>query len=265
MWQDFFIQLLKKYFEEAKAKNPRFSMRGYALKLGLSVSTLSDLLAGKSSLSEVRALAILEKINCPSRKKNKILLLMKKELDLDQSELPSQLYSVFSDWRQRGVLFSFDCQPPPSPGQLAKKLGLSELAVQKIITDLLQHKFLVQNRNGEISRDKTTWRTSDGITSEEVRKLHRANVDLARAALEKIPTENRDFTSVTLAIKADALPRLRQEIRDFYSRIITLMDEESCSEVMQVSIQAFPLCHELGEEGPQASALGPKKDNQRLL
>jgi uncharacterized protein (TIGR02147 family) len=57
--KDFLLQ----YYQNAKAKNSKFSKRSFAKKLEISSSSLSEIITGKRKVSYKKALALASKIN----------------------------------------------------------------------------------------------------------------------------------------------------------------------------------------------------------
>ena len=62
------------YFENAKKRNPSFSLRAFAKLVGISPSLLSQILNGNRELTSSIAARILEKISIEEGLKNEILL-----------------------------------------------------------------------------------------------------------------------------------------------------------------------------------------------
>ena len=56
-------KLLRMKFGEIKAKNPAYSQRAFARRLGLSSGSLSGILSGKRAVSEKKALALAKRLN----------------------------------------------------------------------------------------------------------------------------------------------------------------------------------------------------------
>jgi len=93
------------------------------------------------------------------------------------------------------------------------------------------------------------WRPSDPLvsTGPEVKGLHyvqyhRTMIGRALRALDDLPPEERDISSVTLALDADGIARLKERLRRFRRDLLQLSAEEaSPHRVVQVNLQLFPL------------------------
>jgi uncharacterized protein (TIGR02147 family) len=67
-------------------------------------------------------------------------------------------------------------------------------------------------------------------------------IDLAKRALDQLPREQRDISSLTLCVNESALPLLKQRIRDFRQELLQLAELWGAPErVVQLNFQMFPL------------------------
>ena len=67
-------------------------------------------------------------------------------------------------------------------------------------------------------------------------------LDLAKRALDHLPREERDISSLTLCVAEAALPLLKQRIREFRQELLQLAAQEASPErVVQLNFQMFPL------------------------
>lgn len=112
------------YFENAKKRNPSFSLRAFAKLVGISPSLLSQILNGNRELTSSIAAKILKKITIEEGLKNEILLTYQRyekrkkdtlkeiyniissdnSLDLNYKDINAKKFPLLSSWRAR-VLF----------------------------------------------------------------------------------------------------------------------------------------------------------------
>lgn len=251
-WHAELIDIIRKDFADRKEKNPRFSLRSYAQRLGLSSGSLSDLLNEKRNwhVSRLRAAEITEKLSLSEKARNKLLLKMELQPKFQKSELTKENYDMLTDWTYYPILFSFDLPiEHRAPEVIARKLGIPVQKVESVTEDLIQRKFLSRNQNKEVFRPDVFLTTTDSEPEVAqtppgalVRKHHEISLDLAKRALHEQPSEVRDITSLTFAGNKQQLQALREEIRKLYEKAstVTTLDQEPDT-VYRLSVQLFPV------------------------
>lgn len=84
-----------------------------------------------------------------------------------------------------------------------------------------------------------------------VRHFHRQSLLLSMEAIESLPKELRDLSSLTVSIPAEGYPRLVEMAREFRARVLaTVAAMDQPDRVYQMSLQIVPLA--LPEERPDA-------------
>lgn len=80
-WQKQLEKHIKDDFLTSKNRNPRYSLRSFAKRMGLSHSTVSEILHEKNAwtFTETRALKIIEKLNLSPAAKNALRLTIQPE------------------------------------------------------------------------------------------------------------------------------------------------------------------------------------------
>jgi len=81
--------ILKAQLQRRKELNPRFSLRSFALKLGLAPSKVSEVLSGKKKLSAARLEDLAKRLNLKGKEKE--IFLISAELESSKSKDKSQL------------------------------------------------------------------------------------------------------------------------------------------------------------------------------
>ena len=65
-----YLKLIKQVYTERKTRNKKYSLRAFARDLDIPVSSLSELLSGKSGISKERAIKVADKLNLSIKEKN---------------------------------------------------------------------------------------------------------------------------------------------------------------------------------------------------
>jgi len=93
------------------------------------------------------------------------------------------------------------------------------------------------------------WRARDGFLRDGsvaqapmVRHYHRQSLLLSMEAIEAIPKDQRDLSCLTVSIPIDEYPRIVEMVRDFRSRVLSVVSEmRDPDSVYQLSLQLVPL------------------------
>jgi uncharacterized protein (TIGR02147 family) len=232
-------KLLKETLEDRCQVNPRYSMRAFARDLKISSSRLSQILHGKQGLSEDRALEIARLLGLStreaeifrtqvrasdSRSKSKRRVA---EIELESRQLASSptqtlqmdAFRVISDWYHFALL---ELTTLPSfkseSAWIAKRLGISRHEVDQAI-ERLKRLELLEEKRGRLRSTETHLYTGEGVPSEAIRKFNKQILAKAVQAIDLQPLEERDITTLTVAISASDLPEYRDMIRDLRRRI----------------------------------------------
>ena len=83
-----------------------------------------------------------------------------------------------------------------------------------------------------------------------MRDFQAETLRLARESLERHPKEERDISTVTLAVSRRALPELKERIAEFRKSLLGMVKESpDYDEVYQFNVQLFPVTRN-AEHGP---------------
>lgn len=242
MWQKSFVKLLESSYQKLVAKNPRYSRRAFAKKIGVSSGTLSDVLKQKTRLTPERALEIMERLDLSMRDRSRMLVLLGKSEKIRQQLSSSKEYTVMENWLYRTVLFAFDIETVSmTPEILSEKLGIPQEKISTIVEHLLELKLLTQSDDGKITRTKVMWTVPDSFVESFAHNIYFQNLELAGKAVKKMPAAQRDFTTLTFAGNSRQLGEARKEISKFYEKMLALMEEPATDNVYQISVFLHPL------------------------
>ena len=115
--QNLIQDILLKEYRDAKARNPSFSQRAFAKRLGLSSGAMSSIFNGKRNVSKDMALKLLEGLGTSPKQKSKIIeeftkpssqkpvkrSVKERLLSMDQFEVIADgiHFSLFSSWKRK--------------------------------------------------------------------------------------------------------------------------------------------------------------------
>jgi len=256
-----YSDLLKALLERKSAGNSQFSLRAFARTLGISASQLSRILSKKVPLT----LDMAEKIGpslfsassgkqdffvdlvrlCNSGEGEPQILeyLYNKLLNLDADELDQARLRCLSDW---SVVVAFDAFglacPPRSDSDLATMLGIPVRDAAVAIRQL-EHAQLLEAHEGWYRRKVTRFYTTCDVPSNVIRGLHRQLIGKAMHAIDGQDVSRRYLRGMSISLKAEMLPKVRELIEAFCLEVEKL-EQESAGQsdaLYQLNLQLFDL------------------------
>ena len=256
-----FRRYLQNELELCKLKNPAFSMRAFANKIGLAASTTSQVLSGKRNISLSMAKKITERLGLSPQDERRLLMpfvqgkpfTKQSARDLlkhNYHRLNQAQFEVIAKWYYFAILSLMELpeytQLPDLqklPGWMAAKLNIPSTTVTHVLKNLL----LLGLIEGDIEKNQRPLFTGrplhspDEVAVEAVKKAHMDSFDLARRSLLEDSLDVRDFNSLTLAINPEQIIEAKKIIRKFLDEIDGLLAQGEKKEVYHLAVQMFPL------------------------
>ena len=241
MWQNYLHQELKKYLADAKKRNKRYSLRSLAKKCDLSASTVSEVLSGKKALSGKVALKLLPHINLSAEKQIELLHLIQENKLVSRRLLTPNQDHLIENWHAFAILNLFELKLKiQTSAEVAERLNLPTELVQKTIADLIQLGLLIEEK-GKIYSSGKHWKSTDEISSSTIKKSHAHSLQTALQALNELPVEIRDFTSIIFPGNPKQLKKAKTEVRKFLEKMAKIMSQGDLESVYKLNVQVFPL------------------------
>ena len=243
--------LLHRKLTDIRKKNPQYSTRAYAKKLGVSSGTLTEILNGarpvtKKMAERISIKLMLDPMERSSVLKDYITAANQKRVSKDQLEylkLSMDQFALMSEWYYFAILSMMQTRDFISTIEfVAERLGLSLSITEKAIERMIRLQVITISEDGTWIRSKGGHRTSDDLSNTSIQKNHFQTLELAKKALEEREVEERDFTSLTLPLDYQNLPEAKQMIRKFQNDLYERFNrEEKPKDVFRISVQLFPL------------------------
>lgn len=242
-------QTLQTALTDAQTRNPAYSLRSFASKLGLSPSSLSEILNGKRRVSRKIALRVTERLCLPPEQKDALLGLFPQQ---GTGELPeaSKVYTllsadqfhIVSEWQHFAILSLAETKGFKGRASwIAERLGIKQSEAQTALDRLLRMGLLAVGKRGDVVSTGNEFTSSDDVTSSAVKRAHVKNLELAASSLDRDAVTARDFSAVTMAIDPAHLPVAKKMIREFQDRLSLFLETGNRTEVYKVCMQLFPL------------------------
>ncbi len=239
-----FRRVLEKHFNARRKVNPNYSIRAFANLLKISSSALSAMLSGKRSITSEMCLRLGTGLGMSVEEIQRLV-----EGELDHTPIELSAFSVISDWHHYAILelmrtkgFKQDVR------WIGQKLKISSTETLCAVNRLKEAGFIKTLDDGrwvevgDTAKTNITGRTSSAGS----RKLQKQILERAICALEELPIDVRDNTSITIAIKPEILSEVIQKIKVFRRSLASFIEEESealggPTEVYNLGIAFYPL------------------------
>lgn len=130
------------------------------------------------------------------------------------------------------------------PAWIARTLvpAISVAQAKRAIAVLLDLGLLVRDESGRLVQPQELVETPEGPLGHHVAEFHRAMMAHAAKALDLVPREEREISSLTLCLSAKQFEQLKAELTAFRSMLLQRYQVEPDAErVVQLNFQLFPL------------------------
>ena len=242
------IKVINLEYSERQRKNSRYSLRAYARYLGLDVSHLSKFLQGKKGLSRARLISLGKKLNLGNPWLIQVQTVTprgKKPTgvyhELDELQFRKMYHWYYSAVFELPLLKGFQ----PNPLWIAKTLQITTEQAEGALS-ALHASGLLNNRLGAkkttMSRPLSMSYYRPGQTSQERRENQRQLLGKAIEALDEVPIEWREQSSMIMATNTKNLEKARLLTKKFRRDMDRLMSKgKNCQDIYALNISLFPL------------------------
>jgi uncharacterized protein (TIGR02147 family) len=248
---------LRTHFLALQRKNPSFSLRAFAQKLQLSPSALSEILNGKRKVSRQLAEKILAQMGTDPQEQSKILSLFQKSSrpdfqdesanDRKYLELKSDQFQMISKWHHFAILSLVETKGfQANLLWIAKRLGIKLPEAEQALERLERMGLIQWSRSQKkIKLTHAQLSTTDDVANPAIRQSHYEDLHLSTQALDQVAVEDRDFSSLTIAIDKSKLPEAKKMIREFQDRLCAFLETGEQDEVYKLNFHVLPLTREV--------------------
>lgn len=264
-------QFLKEHFELRTIRNPSYSLRAFARDLGLSPSTLSEVLHAKQGLSRRLAVEICERLGIQGVEKEFFCELVDSEHARSQTQkqvalqrlnklraeyqfrdLTLDRFDFVAEWHHMALLELMETKGfRPDWDWIAKRLNITLDEAQKSFQRLIRMGLIDQDTQGKWRPNDVFTDTGSDVSSEALRNFHKTIVNKALQAQEEQTLDEREFQTAVMAVSRAQLPELKKAVRAFVRQFCAenYSGVEQKDSVYALSLQFFELTQ---DEGGQA-------------
>ncbi len=241
--------VLLEEFASAQARNPNYSMRAFAKKIGISQAAISQILADKRPVTKKCAEKILRGLDKTPAELSEILH-PESDSNLSFKAIDMDTYHTIADWYYFAILSLAETRDFQSSTRwIAERLGISEKRAAEAISRLQRLDLI--NRDPKSKKLVPTgmqFEAVSAIANPALKKACRQNIELAQSALETTEFVERDFTAITLCFDPDKMDVAKKMIKNFRRNFCKVMEKSPKKEVYKLSVQLFPLTKKRGQK-----------------
>lgn len=246
-------QRIQAELDKRKLQNSSYSLRALARDLNLNHSLLSRIIASKIQMTP----KIFERIAEPLKLTPEELTLFKNEIKnrkkIQSKEkivtenfrtLEIEEFKIVQDWYNFAILEIVKLDGFESnPEWISKKLNISAEEASLALERLVTLKLLQKKSNGAYAKVSTHLSVMNpGFTASAMKERQKAVLFKAIHALENLPINLRDNSSMTLSIDSSMLPEIKEKIKKMRRSLANNITDKSKKrdQVYELSISFFP-------------------------
>ncbi len=257
-----FREFLKDDLLERKTRNPGFSIRAMATKLGLNSSTLTRILNDKRNLSSnllpifVKFLGLRSKETeyfthmvafCQAKSERRRMAEYREMAKLRSSrakEIAQPHYAFYEKWYYTAIrellrFFPFTGDFQTLGAMLDPAITMPE--ARRAVNLLLDLGLISRDKNSYVVRDSslTTGALWHGAA---VQQFHQDTLGKALEALDRIPRQERDYSTMTMCYSSEGYKKARELLKHTREELTRIEElDHGRNRVYQVNMQLFPL------------------------
>lgn len=242
-----FLSWFQREYSKRKELNPQYSVRAFAKFLQIAPPSVSHLLSGKRTPSIKYAKGLMLKLGCTPLERSTILnSLTKSSREVDEIKeyelIAIDSFKFISEWYHYAILELISTkQFRLSLKWIASELEISKCEV-KLAIERLERLSLIKIKGGKVVKmNNLVTNYEEGITSSAHKKLQRYVLERALSSLELVPPEEKDITSMTMAIDETRLDEAKTLIKNFRRSLCNLLEEGVQTRVYNLGIQLYPI------------------------
>jgi len=256
-------ELLKQYYQQRKDAMPLYSYRMMGQKLGLDASQLfrilqkeqhlpsrcvplaKDLLGFTGRSAEYFDLLVAAYRTHVPAKRSELLEKAFMLRDVERCSVQNKELRFLSQWWIPAVRSYLEISGgKANPVEIAERLHprITQEQATEAIELLKELGFVKKLSSGRLGLSQTHLTASGPEKSRAVREFQKQALTLGISALDGIPVEERDISTLTLAVDADCFSDLREMAREFRRQVQKRVEESTSPDrVMQMTMTFYPL------------------------
>lgn len=260
---------LKDLLEDKKRVNRLFSHRAVLQKMGItSTGFLANVISGRKNLTpaQVQKLSQIMKLKAAEARYFECLVLFNQAKSLDDKNnqmrrlvanqkvetktLARKQLNLFSKWHyvvMRELLYFHKLKDDFRTAARMLIPSITTEEAERAVKELEDLEVLSKDAEGFYLQKDSAISTGNEIRSLQVANFQVETMDLAKAAIDRFPLEERDISCMTMTLSQGSFEQVKSEIQAFRKRLSAIaIADEKVDQVFQCNIQFFPVTRKEG-------------------
>lgn len=249
---------LQKQFTDRSRVNSRYSLRAFSRLLQMEASSVSQIMSGKRNPSKKVVDHICDRLSVGPETRESFTVTSKmsrKQVEtapLNFQQLAQDAFAIIADWYHYGILeLTFVEDFESEPEWIAKRLGISSVEASIAIERLLRLELLARVDGRLLKTERFITNYSEGLTGPALKELQRQLLKKALEAIDMTPLEQKDITSMTMAIDPKKIPEAKARIKKFRRQLCEFLEDGERTVVYNLGVQLFPLSTATQSQGDE--------------
>lgn len=258
-------EYLRNQFDERKSMHAFYSYRLFSQKAGFkSPNFLKLVIDGDRNLTKESVYKVVKAFSLNKREaeyfENLVFLNQSKTLDeknvylsrviryrskTDSRMLEESEFEYYSKWYNpviRELVTAVDFKGNYKKLSMAVIPSISVVEAEKAVELLLKLNFIYKNVDGSYKITAISLTTGSQVRSVAVANYHKEMMRLASESIERIPSSERDISSVTVNLSEENFKIAIEKIQMLRREIMDLAESENNPQrISQLNLQLFPL------------------------
>ncbi|MBN1600379.1 MAG: TIGR02147 family protein [Chitinispirillaceae bacterium] len=254
---------IKDFYDEKKAQNSNYSYRYIAGKIGVDHALVLKILQGKRHVSNGKAECVASFLGLSVRQKEYFMLLVtfgkaknneERKLyfekilafsEISEKQIDSAHYEFYQHWYYTAVREILNIVKFKDDYQMLSEtvhppISISE--AKKAVKILCNLGMVIPDENGHYRLSDRFVTTGEKWKSIAVRSFQKEACSLAASAIDSVPKDERDISTVTVSLNNEGVNRIREALADLRREIIEIAAScHSVDRAFQVNLQLFPV------------------------
>jgi len=258
----YYQKCLKEELAQRLQKNASYSLRSFARSLQIDPTALSKILNGQKIPTPSLSKKILEQLPLSPKEQKLFLHSMAKAYEdegvqrkkpeikkilsqlnthFPKHDLTVDYFRIISDWYNYAILQLVQTEGfQNDPRWIAKQLGIQEVEV-KLAVERMKELEILKEEGGKLIRIPQGLTIKDkSITTPALRKRIKQITDKSVQSLENDPIEQRNHSTLTMAIDPEKIPLAKELIQTFMNQLADALQTNK-KRVYELQVNLFPL------------------------
>ena len=240
-------EIIKEVYLEKKMQNNKFSVRAFALSMGVPPGRLSEIIAGKRNMTLNLAQKFAAANLLSPDDKKAFFKLVKSQSKLrshDSNELqllsPDD-FAKICNWKFYTLICIIQFRPEGvNLNQLSEKMGITESEVFEMLL-ILERAKLVLKVDNQYFAPLITLTTTLDVLDQEMQRFNHEIIAHHANQIRSIASAYQNSESFILPMPKDKMPKAKKLIKQFITKFKKQLGTDKDTDIYGLSIQLSPM------------------------